>query len=105
MTEKMWLEELEGVCPDWVSALYQTDQHQFSNTVKELFHFLQTREPDRPLVRSCVPMTVSATDVRDFADMSVEEALHMGSSHQLCGRAFWRFLGRYAAGVAWKIII
>ena len=85
MTEKMWLEELEGVWPDWVSALCQTDQHQFGNTVEELFHFLQTRETDRPLVRSCVPMTVSATDVRDFAHMSVEEALHMVTSHQLCG--------------------
>ena len=65
---------------EWAQAVEDTttapglsDQHQFGNTVEELFHFLKTREPDRPLVRSCVPMTVSVTDVRDFADMSVEE--------------------------------
>jgi hypothetical protein len=76
MSEKMWMEALEEVWPAWVAALYLTEPHQFGNTVEELFHFLQTREPETVTARSCVPMT--AVTIQDFAGMSVEDALHMG---------------------------
>ena len=65
MSQKMWMETLESVWPPWVVALYLTEQHQFGNTVEELFHFLQTREPERSPARSCAPMTALAN--LDFA--------------------------------------
>jgi hypothetical protein len=63
-----------------VVALYLTDQHQFGNTVEELFHFLQTREPERSPDRPCA---VAAMAIQEFGQMTVEEALHMGHSQQL----------------------
>jgi hypothetical protein len=77
----MWMEVLEEVCPTWVEAFYLKEQNQFGNTVEELFHFLQTREPETVTARSCVPMTV--VTIQDFADMSVEDALHMGYNQQI----------------------
>ena len=76
----MWLETLEDVWPPWVSALYLTEQHQFGNTVEELFHFLQTREPERSPARPCA---VAAMAIQEFGHMTVEEALHMGHSQQM----------------------
>jgi hypothetical protein len=64
-----------------VAALYLTEQHQFGNTVEELFHFLQTREPERSPARSCSPMTALAN--LDFAGMSVEDVLHRGYRQQI----------------------
>ena len=100
MTEKMWLEALEEVWPPWVGALYQTDPHQFDNTVEELFHFLQTREPETTTARRCVGLT--ALGVQDFARLTVEEALQIGANHQLSGLLAlsrqvrcWRCLGNH----------
>jgi hypothetical protein len=80
MSQKMWLEALEDVWPSWVVALYLTEQHQFGNTVEELFHFLQTREPERSPARPCA---VAAMVIQEFGHMTVEEALHMGHSQQM----------------------
>ena len=80
MSEKMWMEALEDVWPAWVAALYLTEQHQFGNTVEELFHFLQTREPEQSPNRPCA---VAAMAIQEFGQMTVEEALHMGHSQQL----------------------
>ena len=81
MSEKMWMEALEDVWPAWVAALYLTEQHQFGNTVEELFHFLQTREPETSPARSCAPMTAMVP--QDFSGMSVEDALHLGYNQQI----------------------
>jgi hypothetical protein len=91
---------LEEVWPPWVGALYQTDPHQFDNTVEELFHFLQTREPETTTARRCVGLT--ALGVQDFARLTVEEALQIGANHQLSGLLAlsrqvrcWRCLGNH----------
>jgi hypothetical protein len=80
MSQKMWLEALQDVWPSWVAALYLTDQHQFGNTVEELFHFLQTREPEQSPNRPCA---VAAMAIQEFGQMTVEEALHMVHNQQL----------------------
>jgi hypothetical protein len=69
--------------------LYLTEPHQFGNTVEELSHFLQTREPETVTARICAPMT--AVTMQDFAGMSVEDALHMGYNQQIsCLLALFR---------------
>ena len=94
------METLEVVWPPWVAALYLTEQHQFGNTVEELFHFLQTREPDRSPARNYAPMTAVA--IQEFGHMSVEEALQVGYNQQLV--VFSLCPAKYVVGVACRII-
>ena len=101
MTEKQWLEALEDVWPPWVSALYLTDPHQFGGTVEELFHFLQTREPARVGLRRIAGLAAVGVQ-QDFSTMTVEEALQIGTNHQLSGLLAlsrqvrcWRCLGNH----------
>jgi len=66
-----------------VGALYQTDHHQFGNTVEELFLFLQTRDPDR--IEACRIDTLTSPGFQDFARMTVEETLQIDTNYQVSG--------------------
>jgi len=95
MSQKMWMEALESVWPPWVAALYLTEQHQFGNTVEELFHFLQTREPERSPARSCAPMTASAYG-------KCEKRRKMRKSWSCVSGSSVMYLRSWTGGIEWS---
>ncbi len=71
------MEECERHWPPWAAALYLTEQHQFGDTVAEMFNFLQSRE-----VATDHILQLAAPD-NTCTGMTVEEALQYGENEQL----------------------